>query len=215
MTSPATAEAQRSVSRGTILDKASQILSEDGVHALSMRRLSQAVGASTIVLYTHFSDKQDILNELYLEGFARLQAELDAVPAEEAPLEYVAALGRAYRRSAIANPTYYQIMFSDCVKGFRPAPASVERSRECFRTLHTGVERCAAAGLIPAASTTRTAQVLWATLHGLVSLELLGYAGGPAEGEARLEDAIQVLQAGIVAQARQPIPDPTTTTGKA
>ena len=215
MSTQSTAPAAGTRSRRAILDAASGILSAEGVHALSMRRLSQAVGASTIVLYTHFSDKQDILNELYIEGFTRLQAELDAVPTTDDPAADVAELGRAYRRSAIANPTYYQIMFSDCVKGFRPAPESVERSRECFATLHRGVERCSEAGLIPAGSTTRTAQVLWATLHGLVSLELLGYAGGPDAGEARLEDAIGVLQAGFVAQSQHSGAPLTTTTREA
>jgi AcrR family transcriptional regulator len=204
MGTPGTAPAERSRSRRAILDAASGILSAEGVHALSMRRLSQAVGASTIVLYTHFSDKQDILDELCLEGFTRLQAELDAVPTTGDPAADVAELGRAYRRSAIANPTHYQIMFSDCIKDFSPSPAALASSRRCFEVLHRGVAACEAAGLLARGTATETAQVLWGTLHGLISLELLGYAGSPATGERRLELAIEMLQAGLRSAAPSP-----------
>jgi AcrR family transcriptional regulator len=191
-------------SRRAILDAASGILSAEGVHALSMRRLSQAVGASTIVLYTHFSDKQDILNELYIEGFTRLQAELDAVPTTDDPAADVAELGRAYRRSAIANPTYYQIMFSDCIKDFSPSREAMAQSRGCFDVLRGGTAACEAAGLLQPGTATETAQVLWGTLHGLISLELLGYAGTPEAGEQRLELAIAMLQAGLSSPVTTP-----------
>ena len=119
----------RTLVRQAVLDCASQILAEEGPQALSMRKLSQKLGASTIVLYTYFKDKPEILNELYLEGFERLRADLEAVPSGTDAMEYVMQLGRAYRKSAVRNPTYYQIMFSRCVPGFTPPLASLLVSR--------------------------------------------------------------------------------------
>lgn len=183
--------------RREILDAASAILAAEGPHALSMRRLAAAVGASTIVLYTHFADKQEILNELYLEGFARLEEHLRAVAPSDDPLTYVADLGRAYRRSALAHPTAYQVMFSGCLQDFTPTADSLAQSTRCFDVLRDGVRRCSTAGLIPAGADTETAQVLWGTLHGLISLELLGYWGDPQAGQARLEQAIAALATGL------------------
>ena len=57
-----TKTANRAQVRKAILDKASEILSNEGPHALSMRKLSEKVGASTIVLYTYFNQKHKILN---------------------------------------------------------------------------------------------------------------------------------------------------------
>ena len=196
-----TKAANREQVRKSILDQASAILAQEGPHALSMRKLSEKVGASTIVLYTYFKDKQDILNELYQEGFARLQADLEAVPAGKDAMEYVMALGRAYHRSAVANATYYQIMFTQCVPGFMPSEASMEASKTCFAVLRNGVQRWMDARAITPvsadASATHTAQVLWGTLHGIISLELFGYLGSSALGEARLEQAIQTLKQGF------------------
>lgn len=198
---PASSAAVKSLDREQvrqkILDQASALLTQEGPHALSMRKLSERVGASTIVLYTYFKDKQDILNELYLEGFARLQRDLEAVVPGGDPMDYVMALGRAYRCSAVANATYYQIMFSRCVQGFEPSPHSLEKSTSCFSVLRQGVQRCADSGVVLTGSVGKTAQVLWATLHGVISLELFGYLGTALASEALLEQAIQTIRVGM------------------
>lgn len=182
--------------RRAILDQASQLLAESGPEALTMRKLSQRIGASTIVLYTHFRDKQAIFDELYLEGFARLRADLARVPQSD-PLQYVMDLGRAYRRSAIDNPTYYQIMFSRCVPGFDPAPHGREASKQSFLILAGAVQRCMDAGVAPKGDAAQVAHTLWGTLHGLISLELFGYMPPAISGEARLEHALHIMRDGL------------------
>jgi AcrR family transcriptional regulator len=189
--------ADRSAMRTAILDQAGAILAAEGAGALSMRRLAQAVGASTIVLYTHFADKQDILNELYLQGFARLEQELLAVPRTADPLADLVELGRAYRRSAVANPASYDVMFSRTLPGFTPTPDALARSLRCFGLLRDAARRGIDAGVIAPRPVTELAQVLWGTLHGLVSLELLGYWGDAATGEARVDEALETLRAGL------------------
>lgn len=188
----------RQIARRDILDHASALLTEEGAHALSMRKLSQRIGASTIVLYTHFRDKQDILNELYVEGFGRLCADLEAVPAGDDPMAYVMALGRAYRQSAVRNPTYYQIMFTRCVPGFDPSPESRQAGARAFGILARGVQRCLDSGTIAPGNANDIATVLWGTLHGMISLELFGYVDSVSAGEARLEHAIQTIRAGVL-----------------
>ena len=183
--------------RRTILDQASQLLTESGPEALTMRRLSQRIGASTIVLYTHFRDKPAILDELYLEGFERLRADLARVPVSDDPLQYVMDLGRAYRHSAVANPTYYQIMFSRCVPGFEPSPQSREISKQSFLILAGAGQRCMDAGVAPASDAAQVAHTLWGTLHGLISLELYGYMPPSIGGEARLEHALTIMRDGL------------------
>ena len=183
--------------RRAILDQASQLLANSGPEALTMRKLSQCIGASTIVLYTHFRDKQAILDELYLEGFERLRADLAQVAPGDDPLQHVMDLGRAYRRSAVDNPTYYQIMFTRCVPGFDPSPHSRETSKQSFLILARAVQRCMDAGVAPQGDAAQVAHTLWGTLHGLISLELFGYMPAAISGEARLEHALQIMRDGL------------------
>lgn len=183
--------------RQTILDQASILLAESGPEGLSMRKLSQRVGASTIVLYTHFRDKPAILDELFVEGFERLRHDLVQVPYNDDPMQQVMELGRAYRRSAVANATYYQLMFSRCVPGFDPSPASRLASKQAFTILLKAVRRCIDEKHVAPADPVETAHTLWGTLHGLISLELFGYLPPSASGEARLEHAIKVIRDGM------------------
>lgn len=191
----------RAMMRRSILDHASAILAEEGPQALSMRKLSQRAGASTIILYTYFKDKQDIFDELFREGFERLRSDLAAVPPGDDAMEHVMALGRAYRQSAVANPTYYQIMFSRCVPGFNPSKESREMSKQAFAILIKAVQRSMDSGQIAPGNAVEVAQVLWGTLHGIISLELFGYLASTGAGEARLEQAIQTIRAGFIHQS--------------
>jgi AcrR family transcriptional regulator len=54
--------------RQGILDDASGLLMQEGANALTMRRIADTVGCSTTVLYTMFSNKQGLVDELYLRG---------------------------------------------------------------------------------------------------------------------------------------------------
>ena len=65
--------------RETLLEAALQLLEERGPGALRIRDLSEAVGKSTMGVYTHFGSKQGLLEQLYLHGFSRLEDRLEAV----------------------------------------------------------------------------------------------------------------------------------------
>jgi len=75
-----------------------------------MRRIAADVGCSTSVLYSMFGGKAGVTEGLWLEGFARLRARLEGVEGRD-PLDRLAEMGRAYRANALANPTYYSVMF--------------------------------------------------------------------------------------------------------
>lgn len=203
------------VDRQTILERASLILAEEGVHALSMRRIAADVGASTIVLYTHFRNKQEIVDELYCEGFAGLQTRLEAVEGTDDAVSDLAMLGRAYRLSALEWPTHYQVMFNPCLPGFAPSGRGRQASADAFDVLRQGVARCAEAGTISTASVHGTAETLWGTLHGLVSLELLGLWAGSTDGEARVEEALALLRSGLLTSPAAHTHHPSGATGRA
>ncbi|HRE25778.1 MAG TPA: TetR family transcriptional regulator, partial [Anaerolineales bacterium] len=52
------------LTRDVILTAALRIVDEEGLEALSMRRVATAVGVEAMSLYNHVNDKQDLLNGL-------------------------------------------------------------------------------------------------------------------------------------------------------
>ena len=166
----------REAQRRLLLDAASRILESEGPQGLTMRRVAGDVGCSTSVLYSMFGGKAGVAEALWCEGFERLHAALLAVDGDE-PLARLAGLGRAYRTCALANRSYYAVMFARPIPGFDPSPEAYEVSLRPLRLLTDAVAECMAAGVFRPVDPAHAARVLWAASHGAVSLELAGYEG--------------------------------------
>lgn len=171
--------------RRTVLDTASELLVEEGPQALTMRKLAGALGCSTTVLYTMFGGKDGIADALFREGFARLRRRLEAVPAGLPPMERLRGIGQAYRENALAERSYYGVMFEQALPGYQPSPESLALSRASLAVLTETVEACIAAGSLGAADPIEITEVLWAAVHGAVSLELAGKFSDPELAEQR------------------------------
>lgn len=180
--------------RVKILDCASELLAEQGAHALSMRKLSTRVGMSTIVLYTYFENKQDIFEQLFLEGFTRLKQALEAVSEQFEALDYAVELGRAYYHNALQNPTYYELMFTPCTPEFTPSDSSREASMRSLALLRSAVERCQDQQLIVPGDIDELTRACWSTVHGVTSLQLFGYFQTKEEGARQLELALGFMR---------------------
>jgi AcrR family transcriptional regulator len=164
--------------RTAILDVAGGILEELGPDALSMRTVASEAGCSTMVVYRLFRSKRGLIAALYREGFARLGARLHEAASPAAPLERLAALGRAYRESALANRTYYRIMFDRPVPGFTPTADERAEAEAALAVLEAAVADALRSGLLGGAPAATIARALWAGVHGAVSLELAGHLDG-------------------------------------
>jgi AcrR family transcriptional regulator len=165
--------------RSSLLDVAGSLLADGGSEALTMRRLAEAAGCSTTVLYRLFGGKHGVVRGLYREGFDRLRARLAALPDELDPLQHLGLLAHTYREHALADPDYYAVMFSRPVPEFEPTGDDVAHARTSLQELVDAVATAQAAGhLALDIEAQHVAEVLWAAAHGAVSLELAGHLTG-------------------------------------
>ena len=159
--------------RAALIDEAGKLLRAHGPAAITVRRLARAAGTSTTAIYRLFGDKSGLLEQMYLEGFARLRRRVTAVPTTEDPFEDLRQVGRAYRRAALASPHLYELMFGRPVPGFAPSDDAREVALESFRPVVTAVQRCVEAGRFSSDTDAEVAaHHLWALAHGLVLLEI-------------------------------------------
>jgi AcrR family transcriptional regulator len=191
--------AGRQAQRQLLLDAASQLLETEGPEALTMRRIASAVGSSTSVLYSMFGSKAGIAEALWREGFERLYAALAAVDGDD-PLARLAAMGQAYRDSALSNHSYYGVMFARPIPEFVPSAEAYEVSLRPLRLLTDAVEACIEAGVFRRVDPAHAARVLWAASHGVVSLELAGYEGA-IDADACYRDLLAAAGAWFLAPA--------------
>ena len=191
------------VLRASLLDVAAHLLAAEGPAALTMRRIAAEAGCSTMVLYKHFGSKDAIAAALYLEGFARLKRHLDAVPPDPDPAEHLAALGRAYRENALAEPNFYDVMHGPGIPGFTPTAEATAAANQSLAVLHAAAQRCINAGIFrPTADPAEITDVLWAAAHGIISLERAGHIP-PATAPDRFRT---LTSAAVAAFAATPAP---------
>ena len=171
--------------RTALIERAAHLVAEEGRDALTLRRLAAEVGASTMVVYTHFRGMDHLRQEVRREGFARLAQHLGDVDVTDDPVADLMVLGWAYHRNATTNRDLYRVMFmertgdDDCAEPHLDADgAEVEHERPAedatFMMLVDGVARCLAAGRFRDAEALPLATQLWAAEHGVVSLEIAG-----------------------------------------
>jgi AcrR family transcriptional regulator len=159
---------------GALLTSASEILETEGPDALSVRRIAAAAGVAPMGVYNHFESKFGIVEALYVQGFNRLGDAMAAMTQIDDPAEALREGARAYRALALAHPMAYQVMFLRAVPGFEPSDPALTSCTSGFDHLVATVQRAIRAGVIAPGSPTETAQMIWASIHGWVSLEMLG-----------------------------------------
>ena len=157
-----------------LLTSAADILETEGPDALSVRRIAAAAKVAPMGVYNHFESKNGIIDALFMQGFERLGEALATIADIDDPYEALVEGGRRYRALALAHPTTYQLMFLRTVPGFEPSDAALEVAARAFDSLVAAVRRAMAAGVLAEGPPTETAQLIWSSIHGWVSLELLG-----------------------------------------
>jgi AcrR family transcriptional regulator len=187
----ATRTAARVDLRREMIEVAAKILGDEGLAALSVRRVAAEVGASTMVVYTNFVDKDGLIDATVAEAFERFATALSSVQHED-PTEHLRAQGRSYRAFARRNPSWYRLLFSRSGDGREMPPAS----SRAFDTLSRAIGRILATLERPAKDIEPAALNVWAITHGLVSLELSG-AIPSAEADAAFERMLDFIDAGL------------------
>ena len=175
-----------------ILEAASELLSNEGASALSVRRIASAAGCSTMGLYSRFGGKDGVVDELYAEGFERLIGAMRANAVTDDPLADLRRAAGCYRDTALVNATHYMVMFGGAVPGFVPSDASHQIAHDAFGGLVAKVARCTDAGLLVGRADD-IAEVLWGSIHGLVMLELVGIDPRGSDPSARFSRALDAL----------------------
>jgi len=111
-----------------LLSAARQIFESEGLPALSVRRVAEAAGCTTMQVYSRYGGKDGLVQALFDEGFEALAAAQLAVPASLPPAERVRRLCREYLRVAAERPHHYALMLGAHSGDFQPPVESRERA---------------------------------------------------------------------------------------
>ena len=176
--------------RSALLRAAAHLLETSGPDALSVRRIAASAHVAPMGVYNHFEGKHGVVEALWVEGFDRLRATMESLAGVDDPGDALIEGFRRYRSLALEHPMAYRLMFLDAVPGFEPSVEAAWSAAMSFEALVAVARRAMEAGAVPDGDAVQMAQVMWAAVHGWVSLELDGLifladAGAGAEAMAR------------------------------
>jgi AcrR family transcriptional regulator len=179
-----------------LLESASTLLATEGPSALTVRRIANETGKSTMTVYSRFGDKQGIVEHLFLHGFELLAAAMVDVPHTADPIADLRATGQAYRRFALEHTTLYSVMFDRAVPKFEPSPEAFHRGVSTLQELADRLQRAMDMGRLRPTDALHAAAIVWSTCHGVVSLELKK-SDMPIDWEAVYRDACENVIRGL------------------
>lgn len=159
--------------RQEILDAARELFVREGFENVSMRKIAEKIEYSPTTIYLYFEDKDDLLDCLCEETFARLLRNQNKVSETVSdPLERLRLCLRGYIEFGLKHPNDYMVTFMMTRPTMDPKspPKSYELGHRAFDFLRTTLAQCVEQHLIEIADLEATAQVLWASIHGLTSL---------------------------------------------
>ncbi|MCU1346064.1 MAG: TetR/AcrR family transcriptional regulator [Acidimicrobiia bacterium] len=187
----------RDETSNAILEAAGDLLAKEGAEALTVRRIAAQAGCSTMGLYSRFGGKDGVVEQLFMEGFQQLCAAMDEVRMADPETLDLRPCSRNYRQWALDNATQYLVMFGGAVPGYEPSSDAKAVSHACFEQLVAQVARMQSAGVMRSSPPAESiAEVIWATMHGHVMLELVGMQATQQDPAERYELVIDQMERG-------------------
>lgn len=157
------------------MNRSRALFIERGVEAVTLRQIAQKIEYSTTAIYVQFADKAALVDAMLQEDFARFARGLDAAAAVEDPVDRLGVLYESYVEFALGMPHHYQLLF------LTPPMAKHKRSHASpagiagYRVLLATIDECIRTKRLRPEldDPDAVAQVVWATVHGLVSLQIV------------------------------------------
>ena len=172
-------------------DQALAVLRLEGDGAISLRAIAKQIGVSAPALYRHYADRESLLAELAISGFAALRQQLLSVD-QHAPRAALIGIGLAYVAFAQSEPNLYRLMFGGRVLPKGAHPRLDQAGLDAFNVLQDTIARGQRAGYLKPAPLALMTATAWSLVHGLSQLTIDGHLPN-ADAEPQLAEGITSL----------------------
>lgn len=148
-----------------------------------MRAIVKRIEYTPAAIYHHFRDKQALIGELVEQDFLAFSRAFQKTTRVEDPVERLRASGLAYVEFGLTHPSHYRVLFmTPELTGEKAEVHSAHRGHageDAYAYLSQTVAACIEAGRFRREfkDPELVAQMMWAGVHGLVSLHIVHVGG--------------------------------------
>jgi AcrR family transcriptional regulator len=186
---------RREAKRAAILTEAWRLARQDGLAAISLRDLADAVGLRQPSLYVYFDSKLALYDAMFADGYRQLLALVVGRRYGDDPRRALTRLVADCVQFSSTDPVRHQLLFQRTIPGFEPSTESMELAREFYAF---------ALGLANAAGVRTQAEmdVLTALISGLAHQQVANDPGG-RRWVRRADLVVEMFLTGVV-RGRKP-----------
>ncbi len=160
--------------RAQLIEATRVLVEEKGPDHFSVSEACRVAGVSTAAPYKHFKNKEEMLQEVALEGMHRHRDQMlqEVAPHPRGTLARIVALGRVYVRFAEEEPGVFRLMFAFS-DDHDKHEALEDTGEETFKVVQQEVAWCRGSDEIEEQDI-HQAFLLWSFVHGLSFLRIDG-----------------------------------------
>ena len=171
MPRPPLSDEDLDATRARLLAAMAKLVAESGYAAFSMRQLAREVGLTAGALYRYFPTKHALMVAYWSESIGALYSELSRIAGDVAdPRDCLLQMARAYVAFALQDRPRFRTMFFENDHG---ELGEFGRSATLFAPFHIFRDQVAVAieaGALKPMVPDIAAQILWASVHGVLTL---------------------------------------------
>src|SRR5215213_11337355 len=171
-------EREKADVRERILDAARELFARDGTESTTMRAIANAIEYSAPVIYSHFADKHALIQELCYRDFRALAQAFGHIGRIEDPLERLRRLARAYIDFALEHSQQYRFLFMTRKDPDDVSAAHAAMQRNPEADAYSFLRDTVAEGIVAGSfrpeykDVEELTQILWGSVHGILSLQI-------------------------------------------
>ena len=167
---------ERQETRTRILDAAREMFVAEGVEAVTMREIAKRIEYTTNAIYHHLRDKKARIPHIGEQDCLTFTCAMQKTARITDPVERLRASGLAYVDFGLTHPSHYRVLF--LTPELASAKSEVHTAHkghpgeDAYAYLRQTVADCISAGRFrpELKDADSVAQLMWAGVHGVVSL---------------------------------------------
>src|SRR4051812_31159339 len=164
--------------REALIDATLELLEQGGPEQVTVREAAKRAGVSSGAPFRHFPTRTALLTAVAEQAMIRFRAEIDAALEEtgtDDPLVRFAALGTAYLRWAVHNPTHFRVISDPSLIDFEGSEVLPGHNLEIRRSMEELLAEARRRGLLREVDVTLVPVAARALVYGLARMSVDGH----------------------------------------
>ncbi|QNL97608.1 TetR/AcrR family transcriptional regulator [Treponema sp. Marseille-Q4132] len=182
--------------KNLLIEKGIEIVNTDGVQSFSLRKAAAACKVSHAAPYSHFHNKEELLNAMQLHITERFSKTLEtAVTENKKPAALLKKLGIAYVSFFIDNPAYFQFLYSSSdIKVDLTLSIPDEKNYKPFILYKNSIVSLLRQTKVPKKKQNDILITIWAFIHGLTALAAMKNVHYDKNWKEKITDFMDLLE---------------------